>query len=112
MSNEKKLSSLIEEFKTLLEDGEDISPKASRRMLLALSIDTHTEIKTINGRLKKVEAAVEESQKHPSLLWLLRFKTKRTVVVIATVFVLLSLIYISGTRLPIFELLGLPSLVP
>ena len=112
MSNEKKLSSLIEEFKTLLEDGEDISPKASRRMLLALSIDTHTEVKTINGRLKKVEAAVEENKKPPSLLWLLRFKTKKTVVVIATVFALLSLIYISGIRAPIFELLGLPPLVP
>jgi hypothetical protein len=108
----EKLSALIEEFKTLLENGEDISPKAERRMLLALSIDTHTEVKTINGRLKKVEAAVEESERHPSLLWLLRFRTKKTVVIIATVFVLLSLFYISGTRMPILELLGLPSLTP
>ena len=108
----ENLSALIEEFKTLLENGEDISPKAERRMLLALSIDTHTEVKTINGRLKKVEAAVEENKKHPSLLWLLRFKTKRTVAIIVTVFTILSLLYISGTRAPIFELLGLSPLIP
>jgi len=108
----EELSALIGEFKTLLEDGEDISPDASRRMLLALSIDTHTEVKTINGRLKKVEAAVEENKKHPSLLWLLRFKTKRTVAMIVTVFALLSLLYVAGTKAPILDLLGVPSLIP
>ena len=104
----EELSSLIEEFKVLLEDGEDISPKASRRMQLALSIDTHTEVKRINGRLKKVEAAVEEGQKHPSLLWLLRFKTKRTIAVIVTVFALLSLLYLAGPKEPVLGLFGLP----
>ncbi len=104
----EKLSALIEEFKTLLEDGEDISPKASHRMQLALSIDTHTEVKRINGRLKKVEASVTESEKHPSLLWLLRFKTKRTIAVIVTVFALLSLLYLAGPKEPVMGLFGLP----
>jgi len=114
MSDE--LSALIEEFKFLLENGDKIPPEAARRVLLALSIDTNLEVKKINGRLKKVETAVEELKKdwkeHPSLLWLLRFKTKQTVGIIILVFGLLSVLYISGLRVPVLEWLGLPPLLP
>lgn len=108
----ENLSALIESFKRQLEDGNKIDPDAAREMLLAISIDTHNEVKHINGRLKKVEKVTEEFQLHPSLLWLLRFKTKSTVTAIIAVFILLSVLYISGIRAPILEWLGLPPLLP
>jgi hypothetical protein len=112
MSDNDKISALIEEYKNLLNSGEEISPQAARRMQLALSIDTNREVKIINGRLKKVEAVAEEVKQNPSLLYLLRFNTKKTVAIITVTFVLLSMLYISGIRSFLFSLLGLPPLVP
>ena len=108
----EKLSALIESFKRQLESGDKIDPDAAREMLLAISIDTHNEVKHINGRLKKVEAVVDDVEKFPSLLWLLMHKTKSTVAVITIVFILLSLLYVSGLRAPIMVWLGLPPLLP
>ena len=48
------------------------------------------------------------SRENPSLLWLLRFRTKETTIVIITIFVVLSLWWISGWRQPILHWLGLP----
>ena len=55
-----------------------------------------------------VERTEEHVRMHPSMLYLLRFRTKETVAVIVLLFVLLSLWYVSGFRRPILRWLGLP----
>lgn len=110
MSSE--LSALIEQFKEIIQNGDEITPEASRKMLLAISLDTHTEVKKINGRLKKVEKVTEDFLLYPSLTWLLRHKTKATVATIVIVFTVLTLFYVSGLRAPIMDWLGLPPLLP
>ena len=107
-----ELSALVKEYKEMLKNGDDIPVDLSRRMQLAISIDTHEEVIKINGRLKKVEEAAETWEDYPTLLWLLRHKTKTTVAVITVIFVLLSLLYVSGLRAPILLWLGLPPLIP
>lgn len=108
----EQLSAMILEFKALLENGDVLDPDAARRLLLALSMDTHEEVKLINGRLKKVEAVAEDVEEYPSLLWLLRHKTKQMVAVILIILAILSLIYIPELRGPVLEWLGLPPLLP
>ena len=110
------LSPVVEEIKQLLENGDKISPEVARRLQLALSLETLNKINEINGTVKKVKAAVDENTKiikdYPSLLWLLRHKTKTTITIIFIIFCLLSALYISGIRVPIMEWLGLPPLLP
>lgn len=108
----EQLSAMILEFKALLDNGDKLDPDAARRLLLALSIDTHKEVKRINGRLKKVEAVAEDVEEYPSILWLLRHKTKKMVAVVLIILAILSLIYIPELRGPILEWLGLPPLLP
>jgi hypothetical protein len=107
----EQLSAMILEFKALLENGNILDPDAARRLLLALSIDTHDEVKRINGRLKKVEAVAEDVEEYPSLLWLLRHKTKQMVAIILIILAILSLVYVPELRGPIMEWLGLPPLI-
>jgi hypothetical protein len=107
-----ELSALVQEYKEMLKNGEDIPIKLSRRIQLAISIDTHDEVKKINGRLKKVEKVAEEWSRFPSLTWLLYHKTKKTVTFIVVVFIILTVFYVSGLRAPIMEFLGLPPLLP
>ena len=60
-------------------------------------------------RLTRVVQRTEEHlQTHPTLLYLLRFRTKETVAALVFLFVLLSLWYVSGFRQPILRWLGLP----
>ena len=112
MTHEEEKDPILEEIRIIIENGEEVPAKTARRLLLALSWKTHTELQHINGRLKKVEKAAEEWTRYPTLLWLLRHKTKNTVAVIIVVFVLLSAFYVSGIRAPIMEFLGLPPLIP
>ena len=107
-----ELSALVKEYKEMLKSGEDIPIEVSRRFQLAISIDTHDEVKKINGRLKEVEAVAEDVKEYPSLLWLLRHKTKQMMAVILIILAMLSLIYIPELRAPILEWLGLPPLIP
>jgi hypothetical protein len=106
------LSAMIQEFKALLENGDHLDPDTARRLQLALSIDTHTEVKRINGRLKKVEAVVDEVKMYPSLWWLLRHRTRNTIALIVFMFVLLSVFFVSEIRAPIMDWLGLPPILP
>lgn len=105
-------SKIIEAIEEVLKDGNKIDPEAASRLQLGISLENNKELLKINGRLKKVEEAAEDWEKNPSLLWLLRFRTKKTVTVIVTIFILLSMLYISGIRGPILELIGLPPLIP
>ncbi len=66
----------------------------------------------INGRIDSLEDKLDDVLRmqadHPPLLYLLRFQTRKTVLWIVLIFVILSLWYVSGFRQPILELLGLP----
>jgi hypothetical protein len=80
------IDAVITEVKGILKNGNDVPPEVARRLLLTISVANHEcnretvmEVRKINGRLKKVEKAADDWRKHPSLLWLLRFKTKITV---------------------------------
>lgn len=113
------IDGVIAEVKDILKNGDDVPADIARRLLLTLSVANHecnretvSEVRKINGRLKKVEEAVADWRKHPSILWLLHHKTKTTVSVIVVVFVLLSAFYVSGIRTLIMEWLGLPPLIP
>lgn len=103
---------IIEEIEDIIKNEDDVDPDVARRLQLSISLENHKQLLKINGRLKKAEAAVDVWEKNPSLLWLLRYKTKATVTAIIITFVILSVIYVSGTRAIIFEALGLPPLVP
>lgn len=111
-----KLSALIETFKHQLENGGKIDPDAAREMLLAISIDTHTEVKHINGRLKKVEAVTDKMEKRPSLLALFHKKPKRMVTALVSFLLIWSVIchFLWESKLvPVLaEWLGLPPLFP
>ena len=106
-----EISALVKEYKEMLKNSEDIPIEISRRIQLAISIDTHDEVKKINGRLKKVEAVADDVEEYPSLLWLLRHKTKQMVTIILIILAMLSLVYLPELRGPIMEWLGLPPLI-
>lgn len=57
---------------------------------------------------QRVRSLESYAKTHPSLLWLLRYDTRRTVAFIVLVFMALSLWFISGFRQPILDWLGLP----
>ena len=111
----RKLSALIESFKHQLESGDRIDPDAAREMLLAISIDTHQEVKLINGRLKKVEGEVEDLKKAPSFLRYLHQNPKRTITILVSsvvvTFVLLSLLWDYKLLSILIEWLGLPPIL-
>jgi hypothetical protein len=56
----------------------------------------------------KIDKAVEHQTDHPSLIYLLRFKTKQTIAAIIFAFIIFSSWFVSGVRQPILEFLGLP----
>jgi hypothetical protein len=105
-------SKIIEAIEEVLKDGNKLDPEAASRLQLGISLENNKELLKINGRLKKVEEAADDWEENPSLLWLLRFETKKTVVAIILIFSALSILYVSGIRAPLFELLGLPPLIP
>jgi len=106
---------ILDEIKNIIEAEEDVPPKVARRLLLVLSSATFEQLLIMNGRVKKVEAAVvtldKKWNRYPSLLWLLRHKTRITVVVIVIIFCLLSLLWIPEFREAIMNWLNLPSLI-
>jgi len=107
---------LIEELHESLENGEELSDKLFKKMSLIIALDTHNEVRAINGRLKKVEAVAAQSQKYPSLLNLLHFSPRKTVVTIfgtlILTFLLLEVLWEYGLFPKFIEWFGLPPLVP
>ena len=109
------ITEIIEELKSSLANGDQLKSMSQRRLSrwqLILMLDTHQEVSKINGRLKKVEEAAADWKRYPSITWLLRHRTKGTIAVIATIFTLTTMLYVSGIRVPILEWLGLPPLTP
>jgi negative regulator of genetic competence, sporulation and motility len=73
----------------------------------------HEELeKQINERFdaleQKVDTAVRRQSEYPSVTYLLRYRSRDTVVAIIFLFVILSTWFVSGFRQPILEWLGLP----
>lgn len=56
----------------------------------------------------KIDAAVKHQEDHPSIIYLLRYKTKQTVTALLFLFMVLSSWFVNGIREPILEFLGLP----
>lgn len=67
------------------------------------SIDDKGNIGII-GEIRELRRIITE---YPSLLWLLRNRTSKTVTTIIAIFMLLSLLYIDEVRLAIFTWIGL-----
>ena len=70
--------------------------------------DLTAQIKAVDDIPERVTAIENKYLNYPSLVWLLRFRTKNTVTIIVLVFVALSLWFVSGARQPILSALGLP----
>lgn len=68
-------------------------------------LDMNEKIDRMEDMLVKV---IETTTKHPSLLYSLRFETKKTIMWILFAFVILSLWFVSDFRNPILELFGIP----
>lgn len=111
----KSENKIVKEVESLLKT-EKIDPEVARRLQLSISLENHTELLKINGRLKKVEEVAEDWEKNPSLIWLLRFKTKKTVTVIVggllIGFTAFEILWEYGLMPKILEWLTLPPLIP
>lgn len=105
---------IITEVENILKTDK-IDPEVAQRLQLSISLENHTELLKINGRLKKVEKVVDEVEENPSLMWLLRFKTKQTVIVILSVILVLFLLaevaWHYGLLPKLLEWLSLPPMI-
>lgn len=110
-----KNNKIVTEVESLLKTDK-IDPEVARRLQLSISLENHTELLKINGRLKKVEEVAEDWERNPSLVWLLRFKTKKTVTVIISTllaaFLAFELLWHYGLMPKILEWLHLPPVIP
>ena len=120
---------LLETIERLLE-AEGFSQEAVNRLVLALALEnrslfeayqkqTYRELAELRELLEKqarnvdrlagaVERTDEYLERHPTLLYLLRYRTKQTIVVLVLIFVLLSAWTVSEFREPILRWLGFP----
>ena len=110
---------LVEELKRLIED-DGVSPEAYNRLLLVALISMNEQLIVIQQRLAGLETLEQERTTrldkleqmvtdNPSLVWLLRFRTRATLIIILAIFVVLSLWFVSDFRKWLFVLAGLPS---
>ena len=119
----------IDAITKVLED-QDIDPQATHRLLIALTIDTRTEIAacsiandkhhelleeliktqrdTLNELKQMIQRHDEYIRTHPSLVYLLRYRTRETLALFFVIILILSLWYVSGFRQPILKWLGWP----
>jgi hypothetical protein len=118
---------LLETIERLLED-EGFSQEAVNRLVLALALEnrsifdayqkqTYRELAELRQLLERqarnvdrlagaVERTEDYLERHPPLLFLLRYRTKETIVVLVLIFVILSAWFVSDLREPILRLLG------
>lgn len=61
----------------------------------------------INSIEKKVDRVLELNQQHPTILYLLRYDTRKTVAWILIIFAILSLLWVSELREALLSLLGI-----
>jgi hypothetical protein len=118
---------LLETIERLLE-AEGFSQEAVNRLVLALALEnrslfeayqkqTYRELAELRELLEKqarnvdrlagaVERTDEYLEQHPTLLYLLRYRTKQTIVILVVIFVVLSAWTVSEFREPILRWLG------
>jgi len=114
---------------TLLEK-EEIDPVIARQLLVAITIYTRAQmhehhatctinhdhlinlLKTQTDNIQHLTALLNQHDSyintHPSIIYLLRYRTKETIATILFLILTLSLWYVSGMRQPILKFLGLP----
>jgi hypothetical protein len=70
------------------------------------------DILSMGGKIDNMESMLTDSinmqKKHPSLLYLLRFETKKTIAWIFFAIMIVSIWFVSGIRQPVLEFFGLP----
>ena len=110
----------------MLEDAlqhEEISQQMATRLILTTLVGQYTKMNEIEDRLRRIESrqsmfenhltSVEQHyQDNPSITWLLRYRTRQTIVMIIFIFIILSLWFVSDLRHFLFELAGLPADLP
>ena len=69
------------------------------------TLDLSRQVQQMESRLVNQEQLAEQN---PSLIWLLRFRTRPTLVTLIIIIVLALTILVSDIRHPIFSALGLP----
>jgi hypothetical protein len=115
-------SSYLKEIKRQHESG-TLTPEQATEFIVITLIEQATNGETLVNRLDeleknmderfdglstKIDKAVKHQEDHPSIIYLLRFKTKETIAAILFIFLILSSWFVSGFRQPILEFLGLP----
>lgn len=75
-------------------------------------LDLAQQVKDILDLERRVDALETQMQTNPSLIWLIRFRTRETMFWILVLFFVLSMLFISDFRHPIMQLLGLPIYTP
>ncbi len=119
---------LLEAIQDTINDEKELPPDVALRLVLAATVSANQQldeliqkVDTVDGRLQarvddlecRVEEVEETQKQNPSMLWLLRFKTKQTVTVILLTFVVLTVLYFSYGRQLLFYFAGIDlSVIP
>ncbi len=56
---------------------------------------------------KKIDDTIKHQEDHPSLIYLLRYRTRKTITALIFIFMILSTWFVSDLRKPILEFFGL-----
>lgn len=99
------MTDVLEEIRRLREQNRDIS---NDDILLIQMIQIKEQLRDIDNRLQALEEAEKKHSEYPSLTYLLRYRPRDTMAVIALFFVILSMIWVSEFRQPVLKWLGLP----
>ena len=124
---------MSEEFLDQLEEilrDENVPQETINKIAVALALDAGRRVdrfeQQMDGYMDELRALIQlqteniarltadvQAQKaymaqHPSLLYLLRFRTKETVATILFIILVLSMWYVSGIRQPLLKWFGLP----
>lgn len=81
---------------------------AALRLLLMVGIHNLNGSKDIHRRLKALEEKAEMWQEYPSITWLLRYRTRGTLAVIATIVTVILALAGMGLWTFVARLLGVP----
>lgn len=96
---------VLNEIKRLREQNRDIT---NDDILLIQLIEIRDTLNIIDKRLETVEEHTRVQTEYPSIPYLLRYHPRQTITVMMTIFILLSLWWVSGFRQPILNWLNLP----
>lgn len=120
---------LLQTLERLLEEG-GLSQETINRLVLALALENrhllesqqkqtfvelaelrrllNQQARNVDGLTMTMAQTQTYLERHPPLLYLLRYRTKATVALLVLLFAALSLLFVSDLRQPLLRLLGLP----